>query len=201
MMHNERGQHPRSKTEMGNASNNGSDAEIDALLKDFFKHEMPADLQQDASAPQLVTVSRGTVVGDPHNGGWLGISVVVASLVTIVLLLERPVTNLYDGTAGPSTLNSSTTGLAGGEPVVPASAAKADVEISVNKVDNDVDQFNAVKGPVELNNKIRIKNVTVPDPETGTEVELFPELEIEIFPIDDEKPAGDKKSNDESGDE
>jgi hypothetical protein len=163
---------------------------MDALLKEFFAREVPAELRQTADVPRLVSVRTAAHKHHQRQSGWLGLSVVAGSLLTMTILLSQP--------PSPPQVDS-----------VPAELVANSVEVKPEAVDivaaeganvdgqdtSDVEIFDKANGPVEQ----RIKNVLILDPDAGTGVDmLLPELDIEIFPIDDD----DKNSPDQfDGDE
>ena len=77
-----------SQTEPGPDSS--SDAKMDAILKEFFAHEVPAELRQSADAPRLVSVRSAAHKQHQRQSGWLGLSVVAGSLLTVAILLSQP---------------------------------------------------------------------------------------------------------------
>ena len=151
---------------------------MDALLKEFFAHEVPAELQQTADAPQPVSVHTEARSRGRRLTPWLGLSVVAGSLLAVAILLSQPSPQspTHSEPAGP--IANST------EPKLEADGSVAAEEANVDgQYSSDVEVFDRANGPVEH----RIKNVLILDPDAGTGVEmLLPELEIEIFPIDDD---------------
>jgi hypothetical protein len=176
-----------SQTEIG--SDSFSDANMDGLLKEFFEHEMPADLRQATAAPRRVSDDTRMHRRDGRLTRWLGLSVVAGSLLTVTILLSQPSSQSPNDSApeGP---------VAGSQESKPETDGTVVSEnTNVDRQDSSDDEiFDRANGPVEW----RIKNVLILDSDTGTGVEmLLPELEIEIFPIDDD----DKDDGDARGDE
>ena len=165
-----------------------SDANMDALLKEFFDKEMPAELRGQTEMPLAVSRhgSRSEVrTADSRKAGWLGLSVGGGCLLTVVVALSLPssqqLTDSDPSVALPAVSDSTdSSGHAEATAVdIDSSGTTDGVEV--------VERYDTVNGPVEQRSKLRIKNVSIYDPETGSKVELLlPELDIEIFPIEDD---------------
>jgi hypothetical protein len=158
---------------------------MDVLLKEFFEHEVPSELRQTVAAPQRVSVRSSAHPQDRRPTGWLGLSAVAGSLLTVTILLSQP--PVGSTPMGPVASSPKS------KPKVDGIAAAAPENIDGQDT-SDVEIFDKANGPVEQ----RIKNVLILNSDMGAGIEmLLPELEIEIFPIDDD----DKDDGDARGDE
>jgi hypothetical protein len=155
-----------------------SDAKMDALLKEFFANEVPAEFRQTADSPQPVSVHNEARSRGRRLTRWLGVSVVAGSLLTVAILLSQPSSQSPTPSEPARPIASSPELKPEADDIVAAEDANVDGQDTT-----DVEIFDSANGPVEQ----RIKNVLILDPDAGTGIEmLLPELEIEIFPIDDD---------------
>lgn len=169
-----------------------SDWEFEGLLKEFFRREMPVELRELPTAPEMsFTTIRKPVEqsGRPQSAypaALLGLVAVAMSLMLAAAALWSPSTKRD---VRVSTKDATKTEAPTPTPREQAVDVNAPIHIVGPSVVESllIERYDTPDGPVELRTNVRWTNVSVFEPDSGTEVELmFPELEIEIFGIDDD---------------
>lgn len=160
-----------------------SEARVEALLEEFFRREMPAELQRVAdrrseaaggSSPRLARWSASWRRPGPAGiAGIVGASAAVA-LALVALTIHSPPTP-DARPAAPQSSSGSESG-AGSGVLADESDAAAPADLL---------QLSVEEGPVELRSRRQIEKVRATDSGTGVEAE-YPELDILVFPIEDE---------------
>lgn len=195
------------------------ESQLEPLLVEFFRAEMPAELRSpEFDVPDAKAVSETVTVDDAHVAhlpadagspvvvgsrptGPSGLAVVVvvaACLLAVVFTIPGgPATPVRDSD-GVAASSDADTGDAAPAALEPAFTLETD-DVFVERVDGRVETFGAERietsrGPVELRTVRETSNVSVFNPETGNGVDVTSEvLDIEIVPIDDpEEPVGDE---------
>lgn len=176
------------------------DANVDTLLREFFDREMPAELRGRSDLPPRARPKIARAPGR-EKSEWPALTVLAGYLLLSAAALSLPLfpssdgsqhsaglpVKPVDGEGGPASAQTAASAAASNRLITPDSAT-AELEVSVSKDIEAIERYDTVNGPVEQRSKLRIKNVSIYDPETGSKVELtLPELDIEIFPIDDEE--------------
>lgn len=170
-----------------------SDWEFDALLEEFFRRELPVELRELPAAPQMpFTTIRKPVEqsGRPQSASpaaLLGLAAVAMSLMLAASALWSPSTGRD---VRVTTIETTKTETSTETALRQAVGVNAPIQIVGPSVVESllIERFDTPDGPIELRTNVRWTNVSVFEPESETEVELmFPELEIEIFGIDEEQ--------------
>jgi hypothetical protein len=170
---------------------------LDVLLEDFFRHELPEELRD------LPPRSRTSLAANSWDLEYLGDSkrnvrnqtgfapVIGLAAVAVVLLLA--VSALWvpsvNRTGQSPERFAGPVGPAAGLQPERSGADELPYEVWPSPLESlVVERYETATGPVEQRTNLRWTNVSVFEPESGTEVEvIIPELSIEIFEIDDEK--------------
>ena len=162
------------------------DQELDALLYDFFRNELPEELRglpSHSETPSMTSSPRRRE--QTALALVIGLTAVAASLLLAVSALWSPPANRtgaspdqFVGTvvpAGGSLAKRSETE----DP--PSGGSPAPMEQLV------IERYDTATGPVEQRTNVRWTNVSVFEPESGTEVDvMIPEVNIEVYEIEDE---------------
>lgn len=154
-----------------------SDERVESLLQEFFRNEMPQELQELPESPAGVTAhSRPrTSAASRRRGGWFGVATAATAVVAAVaaLMLQSPSVDDRPEANGPE-----------GERA--AVAGEADTSPALDQLGRP-----GARGPVEMRSRNGIENVGTT--ESGLEIE-YPEWEadIRVFPIDDDEPKRKK---------
>lgn len=185
------------------------DTNVDLLLREFFEREMPPELRRPPELPRPASrerANRDTARGVARQKSeWPALTVLAGYLLLSAAALSLPLFPSADGSrhsdggagkrdgqaaSAQTVASSDTTPNRGSTPdrgTEPASAT-AELEVSVSENIEAIERYDTAGGPVEQRSKLRIKNVSIYDPETGSKVELMlPELDIEIFPIEEDE--------------
>ena len=168
---------------------------LDHLLRDFFESEMPFELRRHTGAQQRAS-------GDPADPslrtGWRrkrtlwGLTAVAACLLVVVAALSLPLsTREADSSrstaARPSTDSANETAPPLVDAPSPVETAVPELEVTVFEDSEVIEYYETADGPVEQRSKLRIRNVSIYLPQSGSKVDVtLPELDIEIFPIKDD---------------
>lgn len=149
-----------------------ADAQVERLLVNFFSAELPEEFHG------RVTVSRAPATpGRPSRPLPAGACVAAAAAVLVL------------GWAGLQYESGGRTlpVLASAQPAGPKPSATSPPSVSESTPvleSTVVERYETSSGPVEQRTEIRWSNVSVIEPETGSELEmLLPELSIEVFEI------------------
>jgi hypothetical protein len=162
-----------------------SEGDVERLLRGFYREEMPASLREQrraVSAPVRTETSSGAGLLV------LGLLVSAACLFFAVLVFspgeEEP--RLADGTNSPDAAPA-----ADSTETHPDASSVAETAPVHERV-----RYDTESGPVEQRTNLSWKNVSVED-ETGEGVEvMIPELQIDVFPIDEEPDAPERGASD-----
>jgi hypothetical protein len=159
------------------------ESRVEALLEEFFRREMPAALRGENpprfQANEITAPSPPSVSNSRANSKAGGLMVGFTSLLMLMV-----VTLVWN----PAPQDTSDPGSKSRAPSSDTSNAESD---------DDGDASDALRhnsdGPVEL--RPRIHNVGTEDPNhPGSEKSPFPELDVEVYPLDGEAPANRSKS-------
>ena len=183
----------------------GPNLDVDSLLREFFRQEMPAELsRRPDTALNLVPAplperpgATGTLTRTSRTirsaRAVIGLAVVCLLLVaaTLALLPPHAARDALSVAESPSQ-RPTTEQPNGAEAKVdrPGVAPDQNAPLAGNPSDQ-MPPYGTMTGPAELQPRLPIEDVSGTDPQSDPRVEpILPELEIEIFPIDDEqKPA------------
>jgi hypothetical protein len=173
------------KSDEGSASID--DAKVDEILREFFARELPPEFANAAS--DVVTSRAASDVKRSASWTMPALAALTLSLAACVFWIagtRRPA-------AGPDALSPIDLGTEWGASVpTPAGPIGAAVPYSFSQNVRPVEalRYDTLHGVVEQRTNLNTTNVTFIEPETGDLLELtLPELVIEVFPIDDSRPA------------
>ena len=164
------------------------ESRVEALLEQFFQREIPAPLrgQNPARLRQMPasTASQTPAAKARANSAAGGVMVGFSLLLMLMVAMT-----VWDGSPNsPNTRNSST-----GDDSTNASHSQRD--------DGEAGPLEPLKhddqGPIELRPRTR----PVGTEGSGTEKSLFPELDVEVFPLDVDSPSNQDKSRKPSAQE
>ena len=154
-----------------------TESRVETLLEEFFRREMPPALRDPEPAPPSARVpqmsaSRPAPSVKGRGNSLAGLVMVGFSSLLLLMLALRSWDNSHSPETGPG----------------PAQSTLEDSGDS----SSDRDPTEALKhhrrGPIEL--RSRIQNVGTDEPDSPGET--FPELDIEVYPLDREAPGEDK---------
>ena len=162
------------------------DQELDALLYDFFRNELPEELRGLPSHPETPPMTSTPRRREQTALALvIGLTAVAASLLLAVSALWSPPVNRTG--ASPHRFVRT---------VVPAGgslAERSEIEDPSNAGSPApmeqlvIERYDTATGPVEQRTNVRWTNVSVFEPESGTEVDvMIPEVNIEVYEIEDE---------------
>ena len=169
-----------------------NDADVESLLQDFFRAEIPAGLRRPAAAPQpaSLTVLRGSAAKPEttKSASTAALLAIVAAMLIAVLALQRPMKNQSTSPPDTAVVDSST-----------AAAPPAVAETPAVTMPVEQRIYDTENGPVEQRKFWKWIELGYIEPETGEKMQwLLPELNIEIIPIeDDEEEKPESSSEDE----
>lgn len=140
-----------------------SDERIESLLREFFRHEMPAELRETRDAPVAVAAPSPPVRTAPRRrAGFVGLvtAATAVAAVWLVLMLQAPVSDEYSGDGSESESRAS------------VAEEGDDASPDLERLDQP-----GVRPPVELRSRGEIEHVDATEP--GLEIE-YPEWEADI---------------------
>ncbi len=161
------------------------ESRVEALLEQFFQREIPAPLrgQNPARLRQLPAPTASQTPAAKARANSVAGGVMVGFSLLLMLMVAMTV---WD--RSPNTRNSYP-----GDDSTDASHSQRD--------EGEADPLEPLKpdgqGPIEL--RPRTRPVGTEDP--GTEKSLFPELDVEVFPLDGDSPPNQEKSQESSDQE
>lgn len=164
-----------------------SDQELDALLYDFFRRELPEELRD---LPSHSEAPPGTSSPKRREQAVLapviGLMAVAASLLlALSAFWSFPVNRNPESSHGLAGAGMPTAGdvtARSGREAAPYEGTPAPMEQLV------IERYETDTGPVEQRTNIHWKTMPVFEPDSGTEVEIMiPEVKIEVFEIDDDE--------------
>lgn len=167
------------------------DDRLDALLTDFFRREMPAELRTARTSRPAVENARPVRVSSVRSAGNRRAPGGVAVIVISAACLALAVWGTASPPGGPSRLaDDRPHGRAADAEPLARTPAAADALV-VERVEERLEpversMIHTARGPVEQRADLRTTNVSVFDAWTGTTLEVeLPELDIQIIPLDD----------------
>ncbi len=169
-----------------------SEPRIESLLSEFYEAEMPPGLRVEASRAPAITGRRPVAASGTRPiaalAGLIAVAICLAAVVGPLwrqgLTPSAPSTALAPQQIGPGDSNTP-------ESVVESFVSETEQPIERLRYDTET-------GPVEQRTNLRWTNVSIRDQESGEDVELMiPELQIDVFPIDEEPPETGKTADDD----
>ena len=193
------------------------EAQIDQLLTGFFQQELPEEFresddvtsigevaaqperpaQRNGTAPPTLRISSNSAsspVGSSSNMG--GLLAVVVSCLGLMLLVMLQVNGPADNETGLTSLPEVPAAPEEKAEPLPALAQdNSGVQLKISNGGDPVEKvtYDTREGKVEQRNQRVWTQLEVYDPETGSQTDvMMQELNIEIFPIEDDEPSPKK---------
>ena len=159
---------------------------IESLLSEFYEAEMPVGLRAEASRVPAVSTSVARPIA--ALGGLVAAAICLA--VVVGPLWRQGLTpTAPSAVAEPEQLGPGESNRSGSV-----------VESFVSETEQPIERlrYDTETGPVEQRTNLRWTNVSIRDQESGEDVELMiPELQIDVFPIDEEPSETGKTADDD----
>lgn len=145
------------------------DERLESLLREFFRAEMPAELQQVPDVAAAGVVSKRSPTRERQRGLAGAAGVVTAAVAVLASAVALMVTSQPEIERSPATGGRSQEAAVAEDEGAPALGLTSQESV-----------------PVELQDRPRVEHVGTSDSGGAIEVE-YPELDIRVFPIDGEK--------------